>query len=290
MRTLLRISYPRKRFLHVALRQLLAAAAIFSILHLAGCCDDCDDPVIVATPPAVPSGVYSITGDGYVEINWNANTESDLEGYDIFWSDAYDGDFDYMVSVPRSRTYFVDNDVENGVTYFYKLRAYNRADQVSQFSEVIFDTPRPAGAGLVLRDYLLGQNAGVSGYDFSRFTVQAWDNPSTDVYFGSPNGIPTLFGKGTSIGDGVDVQDYGYIELDWVDWAPDIEEGWSPSKRVEMIPGHSYVVQMLNKSDDFYYYAKVYCQSVDSDLVVLDWAYQESPGNPELTPERGGAR
>jgi hypothetical protein len=57
-----------------------------------------------------------------------------------------------------------------------------------------------------------------------------------------------------------------------------------------MIPGHSYVVQMLNKSDDFYYYAKVYCQSVDSDLVVLDWAYQESPGNPELTPERGGAR
>ncbi len=289
MKTLLRISYPTERFLIVATRQLLAAAAILSILLLAGCCDDCDDPVIVATPPAAPAGVYSITGDQWIEINWNANTETDLEGYDIFWSDAYDGDFEYMVSVPLHRTYFVDTDVDNGFTYFYKLRAYNRAGQVSEPSEVIFDTPRPAGTGLVLRDYL-GQSAGPSGYDFSKYTVQTWDNPTTDVYFGSPSGIPTLFGKGNSIGDGVDVQDYGYIELDFVDWAPDIEEGWSPSKRVEMIPGHSYVVQMLNKSDDYYYYAKVYCQSASLDLVVLDWAYQESPGNPELTPEQGGAR
>jgi hypothetical protein len=289
MKTLLRISSPFKRFLIVVPRQLLAGAAIFSILLLAGCCDDCDDPVIVATPPAAPTGVYSITGDLWIEIGWNANTEPDLEGYDIYFSYEYDSGFEYMVSVPRHNTFFVDNDVENGVTYFYKIRAYNRADQVSGFSDVIFDTPRPAGTGLVLHDYL-GLNAHQSGYDFSEFTLQVWNSSTTDIYFGSPNGIPTLFGKGASIGDGVDVQDYGFIELDFVDWAPDIEEGWSPSKRVEMIPGHSYVVQMLNKTDDFYYYAKVYCQSVASDLVVLDWAYQESPGNPELTPEQGGAR
>jgi hypothetical protein len=56
-----------------------------------------------------------------------------------------------------------------------------------------------------------------------------------------------------------------------------------------MIPGHSYVVQILDDSE-FYFYAKVFCQSLSNDLVVLNWAYQQDPGNPELSPERGGQR
>jgi hypothetical protein len=128
----------------------------------------------------------------------------------------------------------------------------------------------------------------LSGYDFSAFTVQPWNSITTDVYFGSPSGIPTLFGRGAAVGVGVDVQDYGFVDLDYVDWAPEIFDGWSPSKRVEMIPGHSYVVQILD--GEYYQYAKVYCQSVSNDLVVLDWAYQQGQGNPELSPERGGQK
>jgi len=264
---------------------ICAAVAVFGV---AGCCDDCNDPLIVDYPPATPAGVFSVTGNFRVDIYWNANTEPDLAGYDIFWSPTGGDDFEYMVSTRRDETQFTDFDVENGVTYFYKIRAYDLTDNVSPFSDIILDTPRPDGAGLVLRDYL-GQSAGLSGYDFSAFTVQPWNVSTTDVYFGSPNGIPTLFGRGFAVGVGVDVQDYGFVDLDYVDWAPEIEDGWSPSKRVEMIPGHSYVVQILDDSG-FYFYAKVFCQSLSNDLVVLNWAYQQDPGNPELSPERGGQR
>jgi len=268
---------------------LAAFVALFALIGAAGCCDDCNDPVYPNEPPAAPTGVFSVTGNMRVDIYWNANTEADLEGYDIFWSPTPDdADFEYMVSTPRHETEFADFDVENSVTYYYKVRAYDAAGLTSDFSDVIFDTPRPDGTGLVLRDYL-GQSAGLSGYDFSAFAAQSWNLSTTDVYFGSPNGIPTLFGRGTEVGDGVDVQDYGFVDLDFVDWAPEILDGWSPSKRVEMIPGHSYVVQILDATD-FYFYAKVYCQSVSNDLVVLNWAYQQDPGNPELSPERGGQK
>ncbi len=273
---------------HAKRSAILAGSLVAAMLLLAGCCDECDGPVVVDYPPAAPTGVFSITGDGWIEIHWNPNTEPGLAGYDIFWSDSESGPFDYMVSVPRHQTIYVDNQVTNGFTYFYKIRAFDAVDRVSEFSAIIFDTPRPAGTGLILYDYL-GQRAVESGYDFSTYRVQPANLATTDVYFGSPNGVPTLFGKGSSVGDGVDVQDYGFIDLDFVDWAPEIYDGWSPSKRVEMIPGHSYVVQILDASL-YYFYAKVYCQTVTEDFVVLDWAFQEAPGNPELAPERGGQR
>jgi len=89
-----------------------------------------------------------------VDLYWNANTEPNLEGYDIFWSPTPDdADFEYMVSTRRHENYFTDIDVENGTTYYYKVRAYDRWDRVSGFSNSIHDTPRPDGTGLVLRDY-----------------------------------------------------------------------------------------------------------------------------------------
>lgn len=267
---------------------VLGGAVLAMALMISGCCDECNDPVIVDYPPAAPTGVYSITGNEQVEIYWNANTEPDLEGYDIYWSYAAEDNPEYMVSVPRHATGFVDGDVVNGVTYFYVIRAYDSGGQQSAESNQIQDTPRPGETGLVLYDYL-GQNTGYSGYDFSQRAVQPWNIATTDVYFGSPNGVPTLFGHGSSVGDGVDVQDYGIGDLDIVDWAPGIREGWSPSKRVEMIPGHSYVVQILD--DSGYHYAKVFCQTTArNDLVVLDWAYQTAADNHELAPGQGSKR
>ncbi|UCG52542.1 MAG: fibronectin type III domain-containing protein [Candidatus Latescibacterota bacterium] len=268
----------------------VALAGVFLVampILLAGCCDDCQDPVIIDSPPSAPDGFFSVTGDGYVDLYWNPNPEPDLAGYDLFWSDDVDGPLEYIVSLGRHRTDYRDADVENGVTYFYFIRAYDQAGNEGPFSEdIVFDTPRPAGTGLILHDF--GQNEAESGYDFSEFSRQHRSLSTTDVYFGSPNSVATLFGKGSSIGAGVDVQDYGFVDLDFVDWAPDIFDGWSPSKQVELIPGHSYVVQI--EDGQFYQYAKVFVVSVSNDLVVLDWAYQEAEGNPELAPGVGGAR
>ena len=117
---------------------LYALLAGFALIGAAGCCDECDDPVYVDYPPAAPTGLYSVTGNLQVDIFWNANTESDLEGYDIFWSPTpVDEDFEYMVSRYRHENYFTDFDVENSVTYYYKVRAFDRSGHTSDFSDMI---------------------------------------------------------------------------------------------------------------------------------------------------------
>lgn len=259
---------------------------IFTLL-MAGC----DDEIVeVNHPPSAPDGVFSITGDGQVTICWNRNPETDIAGYDIYWNDQPTGVFERIGTVGSNQTCFVDTDVQNGVTYFYAVAAFDQAGQASELSfEDIFDTPRPEGFDLVLFDYL-GQDSNSSGYDFSTLSgiTQSWSVSTTDVYFGSPNNIPALFGKGASIGVGVDIQDYGYIDLEDVDWAPDA--GWSPSKQAELIRGHSYVVQIEDKALGLYHYAKVEVVSVNSAFAILNWAYQIDPGNPELAPGIGAAK
>ena len=236
--------------------------------------------------PSAPDGVFSITGDGQVEICWNLNPEPDIAGYDVYWNSQPTGLFQYVATVGAKTTCYVDTDVDNGTTYFYAVLAFDNDGLESELSfEDVFDTPRPEGTNLVLFDYL-GQNSGLSGYDFSSLsgTPQAWDNPTTDVYFGPFNGVPTLF---ADQGAGVDVQDYGYIELLYVDWAP--AGGWAPSGQVEMIPGHSYIVRVVNQSGLFNM-AKFYVQSASAASVTLDWAYQVDLDNPELSPGVGGAQ
>ena len=275
---------------------LVFGLAIVAFSFVAAGCED--DPVEVNHPPSAPRGVFSITGDRQVEICWLANPERDLAGYDIYYHDSRihrtdpEMVFERIATVGPNTTCYIDTDLDNGFTYDFAVAAFDVGGLESELSrEDVFDTPRPEGVGLVLHDYL-GQNSSTSGYDFSRLnnTAQLWSDSSTDVYFGAPNGMPTLFGKGAMVGDGVDVQDYGYIDLEFVDWAPEIDKGWSPFKKTDLIQGHSYVIQIEDEASGFYHYAKVYVVSVTDQVVVLDWAYQISPGNPELSPGIGGAQ
>lgn len=251
---------------------------------VSGCGDD--DPVVVDFPPSAPDGVFSVTGDGQVDICWNQNPESDIAGYDIYWNDEPFGEFEFIASVGPNSTCYTDTDVDNGITYFYAIAAFDRGGHESDLSfEDIFDTPRPEGTNLVMFDYL-GQNSGLSGYDFSSLSgaPQAWDDLATDVYFGVPNGVPTLFADQVA---GVDIQDYGFIALIDVDWAP--TAGWSGAGQVELIQGHSYIVRIVNQAGAFNM-AKVYVSDVSNTSVTLDWAYQIDQDNPELAPGIGGAQ
>jgi hypothetical protein len=269
---------------------LLPLAVLLVAVPLTGCNHEDSDLVVVDVdnPPSAPDGVFSITGDLEVTICWNPNPESDIAGYDIFWNDAPTGFFEYVGSVGPGEFCYVDTDVDYRTTYFYAVLAFDHAGQESELSyEDVFDTPRPEGVGLVL-------NTVLRGYDFSSLTgnAQAQNDPGTDVYFGAPNGVPTLF---ADQGAGVDIQDYGYIDLVDVDWAP--ASGWAPSGRVEFINGHSYVVRIVSLSGAFNM-AKVYVVSVSLSSVTLDWAYQLDEDNPELyrvgaddgSPGVGGAQ
>jgi hypothetical protein len=280
---------------HTALNVLIAALLLPALMFFSGGCDDCEDNTLFVLdngPPSAPDGVFSVTGDQEVTIYWNPNPESDIAGYDVYWNDEETGFYEYLASVPPDHDpgdliYYVDAGLPNGVTLFYAVSAYDEDGLESDLSyETVFDTPRPEGFNLVLYDYL-GQFSNLSGYDFSTLsgTAQPWNNANTDVYFDPSNGVNLLRARA-----GVDIQDYGYIDLIDVSWAP--EGGWSPQQQAELIVCHSYILRISDKVGG-HNYAKIYVQNVSSSSVTLDWAYQPSQtelGNPELAPIGGKSK
>jgi hypothetical protein len=122
-----------------------------------------------------------------------------------------------------------------------------------------------------------------AGYDFSSLSnsPQSATANTTDIYFEDVSGVKYIVANGS----GVDIQDYGLIDLIGVDWAPNT--GWAPSKAVEAIAGHSYIVRI---SDGQIHYAKFFVNGAPTSTVTLDWAYQADPGNPELLVIGGTGR
>jgi len=258
----------------------VAAVAALTLPFVAGCEDE--GPVaVVDTPPFPPDGVFSVTGDGVVTIYWNANLEPDLAGYGVYRSTTEPGPYFLLDDVPSDQTSFDDVDVVNGETWFYAVTAVDRAGNESELSpELVFDTPRPEGFSLVLVE--LGQDPSRAGYDFSSLSgvSQAANLGTTDIYFESTGGVHYI----RRARAGVDIQDYGVIDLVSVDWAPDT--GWAPSGSVEAIVDHSYIVRIVNGQGDSNW-AKFFVRNFGANTVTLDWAYQAVPNNPELIPVGG---
>ncbi len=267
---------------------------------LAGC-ESSTDPVYVGGPPAVPTGVYTITGDGEVEIRWNPVRGNDVEGYGVYRNnEAIDAAYQRLTTVyGEESNVYVDRSVVNGETYFYAVDAFNFQRQESALSyEDAFDTPRPAGTGTSL--WAREDNALVAGLDWSSYPpdnpgpfVRAFDDANTDMFVQRVNGV--LYMKGRTV-QGVpnDLQDLGWThDMDEISWAP--ADGWSVAPTgVELIVGHTYVVWTWND-----HFAKFRVTSIAVDgqtmlptAVTFDWAYQIDPQNPELRPQmaRGEGR
>jgi len=291
------IRNPKGRFEKVSGTLFVMATAILIlplVAGVAGCsndCNECPDPAGTNAPPFPPDGVFSITGDGQVEICWNANWEEDLDGYAVYRDDNSDGYYDWLADVDWDVTCYTDSPVNNGDTYEYAVLAFNMRNQESELSyEDVFDTPRPEGFNVVLNDYL-GQNPDASGWDFEYRTVQSWDSSTTDIYFGTltdqqtASDVSFIFTAAE-----VDIQDYGFIKdaeqfRVYVDWAP--TQGWTNLGRVEAVAQHAYIVRTSSGGVN---YAKIWLGTVNNNRVTLDWAYQEDEGNPELSPgAKGGA-
>jgi hypothetical protein len=259
--------------MHKAIPILLVLAA----LSLSGCEDNTTAPRDV-TPPAAPRGLYSVTGDGQVSLQWLGNTESDLSGYRLYEAPCASG-----ASCPYDRigattgTQFVVAGLTNGVTRFYAVAAVDRAGNESQLSyETVFDTPRPAGSA-TLNNFVNG-TAG-AGWDFSAFTAKSSDDPTVDIFFGDNGSVSEMFAKDVPNQPRTEIQDAGYASsLDAVDFSPvGSNAGWAPSGGVELIPGHCYIVWTR---DD--HYAKFRVTQLSGSTVGFDWGYQTATGNPEL--------
>ncbi|WP_299449786.1 LamG-like jellyroll fold domain-containing protein [uncultured Serinicoccus sp.] len=97
------------------------------------------------TAPAVPSGLVATAGDGQVELTWDANTEDDLAGYNVYRSQSTGVDAERSPVntelVAAGTESFVDSGVTNGTEYFYVITAVDSSDNESATSDEVTATP-----------------------------------------------------------------------------------------------------------------------------------------------------
>ena len=241
--------------------------------------DSCDRRLVSepdTTSPAIPRGVYSITGDGEVVIEWFPNGEYDLAGYRV-WRSRDDVDFDLLSEVSADITTYIDSNVRNGKTYYYAVSAFDYDDNESDLSpEFVDDTPRPEGRSVTLKDYQLSPER--SGFDFSRHARGAipWDEGDTDIYFGFDLDVNVsyMYSDNDTL-----MQDMGYRDsMDNLDESPLFDLGYT-ELFVELLEGHVYAFYTPDDN-----YAKIRVIDVSDVAVTFDWAYQTDPDNPELAP------
>ncbi len=252
--------------------------AVLAFLVISGMLSGCEENVYVEEDfeaPAVPRGVESITGDGQVFLSWYPNNESDLSGYNVYRS-FYENDGYELIATTNS-PYFTDAAVANGQTYFYAVAAFDFSDNESDLSyDVVFDTPRPEGAGA--RMYDQNRFPDISAYDFSTYTIQDFRAADSDISFEFHQASGGLYIN--TLNSETQIQDYGYTEsFDDVSYAPEI--GWSQLGFVEAITGHTYLIWTADN-----HFAKIRITDLNADLVQFDWGYQIDPGNPEVEPEK----
>lgn len=248
--------------------------AALAVVLIAGC-DEEPTALRDVIPPAAPRGVYSVTGDRRVDIHWLANTEGDVAGYKVYEAPCARGQScPYDLVGVTAGTSFGVTGLANGATRYFAVAAYDRAGNESALSpEDIYDTPRPAGYGLILAGF--GASPATSGYDFSAYVVRPYDNQNADIFFGYSGTIYQMF---AAFND-VLIQDAGYTHsLDEVDFAP--TAGWSANGTVELIEGHSYVAWMT--LDNHFAKFRVVSLTPAPARAVIDWAYQVDAGNREL--------
>src|SRR5439155_1027532 len=134
----------------------------------------------------------------------------------------------------------------------------DNGNESSLSKDLAYDTPRPEGYNVILKDYRSSPN--LAGYDFSTFSVGPYDDKYTDVYFEYYNGEYYL-----DVWTDSDIQDMGYTtSLSDIGAAP--TSGWSPTRDSRVITGHTYVVWTWDN-----HFAKIRINAVSAARVDFDW-------------------
>ncbi|HET7042289.1 MAG TPA: hypothetical protein VFI13_09725, partial [Gemmatimonadales bacterium] len=244
-----------------------------------------------------PTTLASTSLDGAIALDWSDNPYLDdptaFSNYRVY-SAHYDLDAgvcedDWGLEGTTVAPEFIVGAMTNGVPRCFAVTAVSVEGYESLWSPVRDDTPRP-DARNVLVYARQAQDAG-SGFRF-------WQDLDADglaegnelglLKSGSSATIDfsverTMDGKLwlTPVRSGTTLAVYGALpvgDLTSIDYAP--LNGYATSA-AEAVPGWGYVFEM-DGGDGFARYGAVRVTHVGQDYLILDWAYQTDPGNPEL--------
>ncbi len=88
--------------------------------------------------PVAPTGLTAVAQSASIRLDWTANTEEDLASYTIVRAENTDGELAFnTVARNITATAFVDNTVEQGVEYVYKIKAVDKTGNISESSETV---------------------------------------------------------------------------------------------------------------------------------------------------------
>ena len=92
------------------------------------------------TPPVTPSGVKATPSDAAFVLEWNADTEADLEGYTVYWGDTANA-LGNASFIAQPTTITSIKNLENAKTYFYAVDAVDTSGNHSPKSATASVTP-----------------------------------------------------------------------------------------------------------------------------------------------------
>jgi fibronectin type 3 domain-containing protein len=97
------------------------------------------------TPPDAPTNLSATGGDGVVDLDWDDNSEPDLDSYSVYRDTSSGGPYGQIASGLANSDYS-DTDVTNGVTYYYVVTAVDTASNESGYSNEASATPNTQAA------------------------------------------------------------------------------------------------------------------------------------------------
>ncbi len=92
-------------------------------------------------PLAIPSNLTATAGDASVSLDWDDNTEASLAGYDLYKSVLTGLIWNKINDTLLTDSEYLDEDVNNGTRYYYKVKAIDGTGNSSEFSSIVEATP-----------------------------------------------------------------------------------------------------------------------------------------------------
>jgi len=88
-------------------------------------------------PPAAPTGLSAIAGEGEISLSWNPNQEPDLTGYKVWRKKRAETDYQLLTAEIQEGNSYTDSVVEKNVLYDYTVTAYDGSDNQSAEAEKV---------------------------------------------------------------------------------------------------------------------------------------------------------
>ncbi|HPQ20045.1 MAG TPA: fibronectin type III domain-containing protein, partial [bacterium] len=152
------------------------------------------------TPPAKPQGINVQVFEKYITINWQANNEADLKGYNVYRKKSNEQTFSLVTSTPITTNYYTENNLTANLTYYYQITAIDNSNNESERSAIITVVPYASSGPLENRvidgDFLDWKYYDVKaldpindqynfndGYDVSRDLIALYSREGTNEYY-----------------------------------------------------------------------------------------------------------